>query len=522
MQFPNAKADSWNNVMIIFESSDGGKQRLKGQHNQLPNSSNKDKNIFQKYEIYHLELPLMKLRKLYWCNKCQEEFKNAESLRLHIETHNLMGKSVTNSTKSITMDPKPSKIYTLKQKPVILFECKVCKETFSTKFSLMKHMFNHENNEEFLACGICFKGFSDKYNLDKHIRRHQEIRPRTLSEVKPFKCEICMKKFSTQGGIQLHIRGVMKNGRYHKCPVCVFGFLTTGSLETHKTYYCLDKTSQAFTSLPKSRDPFFCEICRKFIPSKIYFDSHQSIHSNKNPYGCKICGHIFMNRNKLKIHQKRVTGKSPYFECNFCNLKFCYRKDFNSHKMSHYASGPPEKFKMPQIAFQKTTFKSAPLKTYERKKTEKFKMPQIAFQQTTFKNAPLKTYERKTTRTIIDGINFQDNNFLRGDLKTIERNKKEGELIRSNEIVTSLNTKPESEIQDKEDKNIVQEEKMFEKNSESGYFILFSVKEEPLDPLDLTGNEDSSLFPSIESEMFDPLDLNYQTEGCVVKVEFEE
>jgi KRAB domain-containing zinc finger protein len=80
-----------------------------------------------------------------------------------------------------------------------LFKCdmKGCDKTFSTKFSLRRHILRHVNNKKFV-CAHCRKAFVLAQYLEEHEFTH--------TGVKPFVCGIdgCLEAFRQRGKLSLH------------------------------------------------------------------------------------------------------------------------------------------------------------------------------------------------------------------------------------------------------------------------------------------------------------------------------
>ena len=105
------------------------------------------------------------------------------------------------------------------------FKCKQCEKSFKITYSLSDNMLRHtgknlrnckgcdkrgtvtglkihmqihteENLEKPYICDLCDQTFRSQYLLDSHLMNHTGVRP--------FKCNICLKKFKTTLVVKVH------------------------------------------------------------------------------------------------------------------------------------------------------------------------------------------------------------------------------------------------------------------------------------------------------------------------------
>ena len=81
------------------------------------------------------------------------------------------------------------------------YECNYpeCDKTFTTRFSLSRHIHTHASAKQFI-CVICYK----KFSLGQYLKEHTYIH----TGQKPFKCpqEGCTRTFRQAGKLSLHKR----------------------------------------------------------------------------------------------------------------------------------------------------------------------------------------------------------------------------------------------------------------------------------------------------------------------------
>ncbi|CAG7724701.1 unnamed protein product [Allacma fusca] len=130
--------------------------------------------------------------------------------------------------------PKPKTSYNRNQ-----FECKICRQTFSTRDYLQMHLQTHSEKERANTCSYCCKFFASKNYLKVHLRVH--------TGEKPFTCEICQHAFNQKSTLNTHLR-------------------------THS-----------------EEKPYACEFCNKAFTAKEYLKVHVRIHTGEKPFTCKTC-----------------------------------------------------------------------------------------------------------------------------------------------------------------------------------------------------------------------------------------
>ena len=57
-----------------------------------------------------------------------------------------------------------------------VYECKICKERFTTKHDLTMHRISHKAERPH-QCEICTKKFPRKWQLTRHVQSHSRIKP---------------------------------------------------------------------------------------------------------------------------------------------------------------------------------------------------------------------------------------------------------------------------------------------------------------------------------------------------------
>jgi len=92
------------------------------------------------------------------------------------------------------------------------------------KDKIAKYVRN-DNKERPFGCEKCFKRFTSQANLELHKRIHSNIR---------FECEICSKKFVQKGQLQVHMK-THTGQKDYICSICQKGYIQKVNLNSHMT-----------------------------------------------------------------------------------------------------------------------------------------------------------------------------------------------------------------------------------------------------------------------------------------------
>lgn len=134
-------------------------------------------------------------------------------------------------------------------------------------------------------CHVCHKILCNKAVLRQHFRTHTGERP--------FSCDFCPMKFTTQYGLVVHRR------------------LHTGE------------------------KPYVCEVCDRRFSQWASRQSHMATHSAEKPHKCPVCEKGFARRDTLQIHLGTHTGERPYC-CSVCPKTYRYRDTLQRHEQKKH------------------------------------------------------------------------------------------------------------------------------------------------------------------------------------------
>lgn len=163
------------------------------------------------------------------------------------------------------------------------YECKLCDETFASRYFLRAHSFEHSPINQTYECSACKKVYATPVLLRKHVRHMH-----THDNDSNVTCEICNK--------------TMPARRY----------------KPHKYYVHTHITL------------FKCDLCERSFTKRWNLTKHQYTHTDKRPLVCEFCGKGFISQNVLIAHQRIHTGEKPY-NCEHCDRTFSHTVYLKSH-----------------------------------------------------------------------------------------------------------------------------------------------------------------------------------------------
>ena len=174
-----------------------------------------------------------------------------------------------------------------------------------------KNLVNDENrkkshNKNSLTCKDCKETFTSKPNLFKHINEIHKSKPLEL------KCQKCTKTFSSKSEFELHMKTVHFKSHTHKCSICDKRFIWKSSIKIHMKRIH-EKNTITFT----------CEYCLSIFRDKVKLKQHiKSMHEDVKPHECSNCSKRFSVKTQLTNHVKNIHEKLKSFKCNLCTKSF--------------------------------------------------------------------------------------------------------------------------------------------------------------------------------------------------------
>ncbi|XP_049843690.1 zinc finger protein 708-like isoform X2 [Schistocerca gregaria] len=251
------------------------------------------------------------------------------------------------------------------------FTCSTCLQRFSSKYSLIMHVFIHIDAVDVPShvCRCCGEVFHSDNCLNKHMMKKEEDRTliahpladtnkcsgtcscgqftnidhtsqRCYSEpdnyslcqnnsklvstctvhTKPYKCGKCCKSFAYASRLQAH--AVVHSGiKSYKCDVCGKLFARCDHLKNHKLVHSKVK-------------PYKCDVCGKLFARVHNLKNHSLVHSGVKSYKCDTCGKLFARVHNLKAHAVVHLRVKPH-KCHVCEKLFTRIDNLKSHILLH-------------------------------------------------------------------------------------------------------------------------------------------------------------------------------------------
>lgn len=269
------------------------------------------------------------------------------------------------------------------EETLIINQCSICKEMFTTVVLLKQHLNSaHDFKEntrlrrkkcEIKAnhyCDVCKKGFTRKFDMKKHrLSKHPDAPPNhetfkptnknthLLAKCKVpgtdnqiyYKCETCGKLFRQSYNFIRH-QTIHTGVRAFFCHICGKNFRVLGGLQRHinehhygvKKYGCevcgkkfaAKSTRDDHLNIHSDTRPFVCDICGKTFRQKASLHIHKLFHTNNYRFSCNLCGKKFRRGNELKVHSYLHTGHKPH-KCELCGAMFRLGQDLKRHAKVH-------------------------------------------------------------------------------------------------------------------------------------------------------------------------------------------
>ncbi|XP_075938507.1 uncharacterized protein LOC142939171 [Anarhichas minor] len=191
------------------------------------------------------------------------------------------------------------------------FGCPVCKTSFSSSASLVRHIRTHSGEKPF-SSSVCGK----KFTLNRHMKRHLALH----TGEKLFSCSLCSRRYTQQGSLTRHMTSHTEE-KLFSCSFCGKGFSHQGNLKQHLTSHTGGK-------------PFSCSECGRGFAQKELLKQHMVVHTGEKPFGCSVCSKRFTQHGSLTRHLALHTGEKP-FTCGVCGRGFSQHSSLKRHLTAH-------------------------------------------------------------------------------------------------------------------------------------------------------------------------------------------
>lgn len=291
---------------------------IKGEENIVPISkeeTKKRKRFERKKKDNDTSETDQSLDKRYRCEICDAKFTKVQSLKRHVKIHQadqkkkvcpFCGKGFIRAD-DLT---RHIRIHT-GERP---YACDLCPKRYKQTSELKEHMLTHNKQKTFI-CSICGKALQTRNGHYVHMRTHLGLKNHI--------CELCGNRYVTSGELNSHIRHIHEKKKPFHCSVesCNRSFGTKSSLEIHERTHTGER-------------PYQCTYCDKRLATQSSLSDHIRIHTGTSRHKCEICNRVLITQQALKKHlliHEAPSEKEGDYECQNCNKRFSYLKEFEDH-----------------------------------------------------------------------------------------------------------------------------------------------------------------------------------------------
>ncbi|XP_053674172.1 zinc finger protein 471-like [Anopheles nili] len=246
----------------------------------------------------------------YVCEICGTELKHRNSLEVHLERH----AGITHH------------------------QCPYCSSSFHTKTELKNHVLSMHISEDRADCDQCGAVFTSKKLLKQHLKSHTAVRnfhcvQCTLSfktfhhlrrHIKAvhndvrFQCEHCNASYCRRDKLRMHIEKAHLIQTYFVCEICMRSFDTNEGLQEHRGHHENPKELECGTCLLVclTQESFDKHMCITYQDDYVCcgrdFKHHMLYNKHMMSHGIKVNARVRVKSNML-IGQERAIRDSAEF-----------------------------------------------------------------------------------------------------------------------------------------------------------------------------------------------------------------
>eukprot|EP01083_Nonionella_stella_P028481 78438_1 len=302
-----------------------------------------------------------------YCPVCQKAFFDSSEMKQHLRRKHKDRKVLKKEdkfvckycqqvfTKKYYMKKHILNIHTdNKDKP---YQCCYCWYGAATRWQIDIHEAIHRNERSY-KCKHCDRGFNNKKNMERHVLN---------DHVKPYKCKHCDKGFGSKQYLRSHVlnRHTQNKDKPFQCRFCDYGASSQKRVTKHelvhselKPFKCgqCDKRFKTLQYLHSHlsrvhvKDKikrFECNVCQKRFTTKSYLKAHILSHSTIKPYKCSECNYATQFKNRLEKHEESHRYEKEH-ECDICHKRFRLKWYVIAHKKNVHPTGKLTRVSLPR------------------------------------------------------------------------------------------------------------------------------------------------------------------------------
>lgn len=193
-----------------------------------------------------------------------------------------------------------------------------CGYISNRNYTIQQHKKTTHSNERPFKCQICHRRFKRKQSLTQHEHRHENKRKH--------KCQYCKKGFNTAGSRREHENGVHLKEKNYFCEVCMRAFCSSSDRTKHKCYKDGKVVKKICHKQGCTSEAMYCD---RIESAAKYCKSHSSLGMKlwfyNECYDCRLLSHLTDHMNGKDLCTDCYLAKFPQGKCLKCE-KFIYKK----------------------------------------------------------------------------------------------------------------------------------------------------------------------------------------------------
>lgn len=150
------------------------------------------------------------------------------------------------------------------------------------------------------------------------------------AKTKPYKCDVCFKRFITRAKYNMHLRKHYYD-RNFECVVCHKKFIRKINFQESR-----EKSKTPPPTVKFKLGIYGCNVCEKHFRSRSGLTNHLKVHINDTV--CSFCGKSFGSKEEIKRHLK--SHRNYQFKCDECDVYFSSHLSLKEHKTIHTGEKP--------------------------------------------------------------------------------------------------------------------------------------------------------------------------------------